>query len=109
MVPSSSKNGGKRSKAESALLKDYGVENAKSSRAVCRGCEQKILKDQARIFKKVFDTEVGMKYGGQSLWHHVECFAQLRGELGWFESGENLPGFKSLNAEDKNAVKNALP
>lgn len=109
VVPSGSKNGGKRSKAESALVKDYGIENAKSGRAVCRGCEQKILKDQVRICKKVYDTEVGMKYGGQSLWHHVECFAQLRGELGWFDSGENLPGFKSLNSEDKKSVKNSLP
>ncbi|XP_046804661.1 poly [ADP-ribose] polymerase isoform X2 [Lucilia cuprina] len=50
-----------------------------------------------------------MKYGGQPLWHHVECFAQLRGELGWFDTGENLPGFKSLKSEDKNDVKKALP
>ena len=50
-----------------------------------------------------------MKYGGQALWHHVECFAQLRGELGWFDTGENLPGFKTLKSEDKANVKKALP
>ncbi|XP_068156658.1 poly [ADP-ribose] polymerase [Drosophila tropicalis] len=103
------KSGKKRSKAESGALKDFGIEYAKSGRAACRGCEQKITKDQVRIRKTVYDTEVGMKYGGQALWHHVECFAQMRSELGWFDTGENLPGFKSLKAEDKKEVQNALP
>ncbi|XP_061389126.1 poly [ADP-ribose] polymerase [Musca vetustissima] len=105
----SSKGGTKRTKTENSALKDFGLEYAKSGRAACRGCEQKILKDQIRIRKTVYDTEVGMKYGGQPLWHHVECFAQLRGELGWFVAGENLPGFNSLSAEDKEIVKKALP
>ncbi|KAM7363583.1 poly-(ADP-ribose) polymerase [Cochliomyia hominivorax] len=109
VVSGSSKKGGKRSKEESNALKDFGIEYAKSGRAACRGCEQKILKDQIRIRKTVYDTEVGMKYGGQALWHHVECFAQLRGELGWFDTGENLPGFKNLKSEDKSDVKKALP
>lgn len=39
----------------------------------------------------------GLKFGGQAIWHHVGCFAQLRTELGWFDSAENLPGFKSLS------------
>lgn len=67
------------------------------------------MKDQIRIRKTVYDTEVGMKYGGQPLWHHVECFAQLRGELGWFDTGENLPGFKSLKEEDRKDVKTKIP
>ncbi|TMW48487.1 hypothetical protein DOY81_006414, partial [Sarcophaga bullata] len=105
----SSKKGAKRSKEENIAVKDFGIEYAKSGRASCRGCEQKILKDQIRIRKTVYDTEVGMKYGGQPLWHHVECFAQLRGELGWLDTGENLPGFKTLKSEDKADVKKALP
>ncbi|KAI8114751.1 Poly [ADP-ribose] polymerase [Lucilia cuprina] len=109
VVAGVSKKGGKRSKAEVNALKDFGIEYAKTGRASCRGCEQNILKSQIRIRKTVYDTEVGMKYGGQPLWHHVECFAQLRGELGWFDTGENLPGFKSLKSEDKDDVKKALP
>lgn len=62
-----------------------------------------------RIKKVVHDTEVGMKFGGQALWHHVECFAQLRTELGWFESGERLPGFKSLNKDDQATVMQHIP
>ncbi|XP_053963564.1 poly [ADP-ribose] polymerase [Anastrepha ludens] len=108
-VVSSSKKGKKRSATENSALKDFGIEYAKSGRAACRGCEQKILKDQVRIRKTVYDTEVGMKYGGQPLWHHVECFAQLRSELGWSEKGDCLPGFQSLKKDDQSDVLKLLP
>lgn len=104
-----SKKGGKRTKKENNMLKDFGIEYAKSGRAACCGCKQKILKDQIRVRKTVFDTEVGMKFGGQALWHHVECFAQIREELGWFDTGENLPGFESIKDDDKADIKKALP
>lgn len=64
---------------------------------------------QIRISKKDFETEVGRKYGGQDMWHHLKCFAQIRSDLGYYDSGENLPGFKSLKAQDKQEVKAQLP
>lgn len=105
----STKKGNKRSAGEGNAIKDFGIEYAKSSRAACRGCEQKILKDQVRIRKTVYTTEVGMKYGGQPLWHHVECFAQLRGELGWLSKGDCIPGFKSLKKDDQTVILKLLP
>lgn len=108
---SKKESGKKRSKAAAmgnAALKDYGIEYSKSGRAACRGCEQKILKGEVRIRKTVYDTEVGMKYGGQPLWHHVECFAQLRQELGWLDKGANLPGYNTLKPEDKEVVDKAI-
>ncbi|KAH8385055.1 hypothetical protein KR093_010826 [Drosophila rubida] len=104
-----SNTGKKRSKAESQAIKDFGIEYAKSGRAACRGCELKISKDEVRVSKTVYDTEVGMKYGGQKLWHHLECFARMRSDLGWFDTGENLPGYKQLNIADKAEVKKSLP
>ncbi|KXJ68804.1 hypothetical protein RP20_CCG001602 [Aedes albopictus] len=101
--------GKKRTAEQSMALKDFGVEYAASGRAVCRGCEIKILKDEVRIKKVDYTTEVGMKYGGQALWHHAECFAKLRSELGYFEKGESLPGFNNLKKEDKAKVKELLP
>ncbi|XP_018568768.1 poly [ADP-ribose] polymerase [Anoplophora glabripennis] len=94
---------------KNAALKDFKIEYSKSGRATCRGCEQKILKDEIRISKKDFDTEVGKKYGGQDMWHHVTCFAQLRSELAFFECGDKLPGFKSLKKEDQAVVKKEIP
>lgn len=73
--------GKKRSAEETMALKDFAVEYASSGRATCRGCEIKILKDEVRIKKVDYTTEVGMKYGGQAMWHHAECFAKV-GDFG---------------------------
>lgn len=80
-MPQTKKGKGKKreadagmSKAQAQLINDFGVEYAKSGRAMCAGCEIKIIKDEVRIKKIVHDTEIGMKFGGQSIWHHVECF-----------------------------------
>lgn len=83
--PSTSKGGkkGKKRPADAdakmtvAATKDFGIEYAVSSRAECRGCEIKISKGEVRIKKVLFDTEIGMKYGGQASWHHYECFAKV--------------------------------
>lgn len=95
--------------ANQAALKDYGIEYSVSGRAGCCGCAQKIAKDTIRIKKVVYDTEVGMKYGGQPLWHHVDCFVAVRDELGYWASGADLNGFKSLSKEDQATVKKAIP
>lgn len=100
---------GKRSKSKQEALKDFGIEYSKSGRATCRGCELKISKDEVRVFKTVYDTEIGMKYGGQKVWHHLECFAKMRSDVGWFDTGENLPGYKLLKDEDKEVVLKLLP
>lgn len=64
-------------KMSAKALRDFGVEYSKSSRAMCCGCRQKILKNLVRCKKVIYDTEVGMNFGGQPLWHHLECFAQV--------------------------------
>lgn len=113
IVPTTGKGKGKKRAAETAAtsiaLKDFGVEYAASGRATCCGCQIKILKDEIRVKKTVYDTEVGMKYGGQPLWHHVECFVKLRAELGFFECGDKLPGFKQLKKVDQPIIAKAIP
>lgn len=103
------KRAGPTSKLSAKLLNDFGIEYAKSGRAACPGCFLKISKDEIRIKKTVYDTEVGMKFGGQALWHHVECFAQLRTELGWLETAELLPGFNALSKDDQQMVLKHIP
>lgn len=107
------KGKGKKRAAESdatsnGALKDFRVEYAKSSRASCRRCEIKICKDEVRICKVVFDTEVGSKYGGQPLWHHVRCFNEERSNLLYFAGGESLPGIKTLTKEDQKMVTDEI-
>lgn len=89
-------------------MKDFGVEYSLSSRAECVGCQNKIMKEDIRVKKVVFDTEVGFKFGGQPLWHHLECFAKIRGDYGFYLGGDQLPGFSSLSPEDKKTVKKAI-
>ena len=56
------------------------IEEAKSSRATCRTCRQKIEKGALRFGEETlnqFDTEGGTSY----FWHHLPCAAQKRGAL----------------------------
>ncbi|XP_053602526.1 poly [ADP-ribose] polymerase [Plodia interpunctella] len=112
LVVKNEKSKGKSKKRASTsvvgALKDFGVEYSKSSRASCKHCEIKICKDEVRIRKTVFDTDVGAKYGGQPLWHHVKCFAEARHELQFFAGGEVLPGFTDLSEEDQKMVKDTI-
>ncbi|KAJ6648922.1 Poly [ADP-ribose] polymerase, partial [Pseudolycoriella hygida] len=94
----------KEVKMSAKALRDFGVEYSKSARAHCCGCRQKIAKSIVRVKKVVYTTEVGINYGGQALWHHLECFAKLMVELGWYGGGDQLPGFKNLTEEDKQLV-----
>lgn len=117
MVVPVAKGKGKKRDAEAAssskemerLIKDFGIEYAVSGRAQCAACFIKIPKDEIRIKKTAYDTEVGMKFGGQAIWHHLECFAQIRSELGWFETAEKLPGYKQLSKDDRAKVLKHIP
>lgn len=103
------KGKGKKRAATAGGFDNFSVESAKSSRATCRGCEEKIMKEQVRISKKDFESDNGKRYGGIDLWHHVECFAKMRDDLQFWEQGSELPGFFTLSAEDQRAVKEHLP
>lgn len=113
LLPSTSK--GKKGKKRAAepeasdlALKDFAVEYSVSSKAQCVGCQNKILKEDIRVKRVVYDTEVGMKFGGQALWHHLNCFASIRGDYGYYLGGEDLRGFHALSAADQEVVKKAI-
>ncbi|XP_039295821.1 poly [ADP-ribose] polymerase [Nilaparvata lugens] len=95
--------------AASNELKDFLVEYAKSSRATCKGCDEKIVKEEVRISKKEYESNEAKRFGGIPQWHHPECFNKLRAELEFYASGDQLPGYDSLRDEDKNMIKNLLP
>ncbi|XP_028137799.2 poly [ADP-ribose] polymerase isoform X1 [Diabrotica virgifera virgifera] len=95
-------------KLKKEALEDFRIEYSKSGTAACGECDQEILENEVRISKKDYERDVGKKYGGQDLWHHVTCFAQVRADLGYFESGDKLPGFKGLKKEDQDTVIQAI-
>lgn len=85
------------------------MEYAKSSRSTCIGCQEKIIKGETRISKKDYETEEARRFGGLDRWHHVECFAKLRADMGYYGGGNELPGFKELSKEDQESLKASLP
>ncbi len=68
-----------------------------------------MFQEDIRASKKDFESESGRRYGGVDLWHHLECFAKLRGELEFWNSGSKLPGYHNLKAEDQEKVRSLLP
>ena len=76
----------------------YSVEPAKSNRASCKVCKQKIDKDALRI-----GTET-MGAGDYTMtsWRHIECQKNPKRGL---DSLDDLKGFASLTAEQQAAVK----
>ncbi|KAK4317648.1 hypothetical protein Pmani_011270 [Petrolisthes manimaculis] len=103
-----STNGKSNSKKIKDACKDFTVEYAKSGRAKCRCCEEKIVKDDIRISKMDYESEKARMYGPIPAWHHVECFCKNRTELEFFLAADALPGFNTLSADDKKMLKAKL-
>lgn len=97
------------SNSASAGKSQFSIEYAKSGRAACRGCEEKILQNEVRVAKMDFESDQGRRYGGIPMWHHLACFAKLRKDLEFWESGNSLPGFSSLKSSDQEEVCKLLP
>ncbi|XP_043962517.1 poly [ADP-ribose] polymerase 1 [Gambusia affinis] len=91
-------------------LNDFAVEYAKSNRSTCKGCEQKIEKDQIRVSKKTVDPEKP-QLGLIDRWYHTACFVSRREELVFRPeySAAQLKGFNAMRAEDQEELKKRLP
>lgn len=107
-APAAQPKGKKRTKGGKGSG-DFRVEYAKSSRSTCIGCQEKIVKGETRIAKKDYETEEARRFGGMDRWHHVECFAKLRADLGYYGRGDELPGAAELSKEDLESLKASLP
>ncbi|XP_006812383.1 poly [ADP-ribose] polymerase 1-like [Saccoglossus kowalevskii] len=85
-----------------SLGDEFSLGYAKSNRSVCRGCNEKIMKDTFRIARILMETQRGIHMAVEK-WHHLDCFCEKLDELGWTEgcSPEDIPGFKVLKDEDK--------
>ncbi|XP_053378443.1 poly [ADP-ribose] polymerase 1-like [Mercenaria mercenaria] len=86
--------------------KDFNTEYAKSGKSTCRGCEDKIAKNEVRISRKDFESQRAKMYGPQDLWHHVDCFVENRDELdfGTDKNPNIITGFSNLKKEDQDML-----
>ncbi|KAL2609830.1 hypothetical protein R1flu_028403 [Riccia fluitans] len=77
---------------------EYACENAKSGRATCKSCNEKISKGEVRMSTLVDSG----RYGKVPAWRHAKCFVKL----GWWnEPIEDMPGFDSLTDDDQKSLK----
>lgn len=100
---SNAKNGSTSSSGNS----DFSVEYAKSNRSTCKGCGEKIAKDEVRI-SKLDDNPENQRYGPAPLWHHVDCFIENKKKLQYDGSAKNLPGFEKLKEEHQDMLREKL-
>lgn len=91
----------------------FEVEYAKSGRAACKKCKEKIDKDLVRVgFKAEVpeDAEGAAAHMGCS-WHHFGCFPQAKGAA-WFKKhlpeGVQVAGLDALKDSDREAVETLL-
>jgi len=85
---------------------DFQVEYAKSSRAKCKNCEEKIEKGVIRIAKMVEPEGKKAFLGKLPQWYHVDCFAEMKEELEAVDLPlQDVDGFSSLSEEDLKTLK----
>lgn len=91
---------------------DFILEYAKSSRAKCNLCDQKIEKETVRIAKYDYDVQAvwnaGANAGPVPRWYHDKCFAKSLEKLSFFGQIELVKGFKSLEKDDQKALKKLI-
>ncbi|CAL1292483.1 unnamed protein product [Larinioides sclopetarius] len=91
----------------SSANSDLSVEYAKSSRSVCRGCEQKITKGEVCI-SRLDDDPTKQHYGPTFLWYHVDCFLQRKHQIGFIDSVDKLHGYNALTYADQTTLNEKI-
>ncbi|XP_077528678.1 poly-(ADP-ribose) polymerase [Haemaphysalis longicornis] len=89
-------------------LKDFATEYAKTGKATCRGCSEKIAKGEVRISKNDYDSHMAKMRGPIPQWYHIDCFVSKRDDLNYTLGAESLPGFMTLGVDDQKKLKEKL-
>ena len=93
-----------------AVLTNFVIQYAKSGKAKCRLCEEKIEKDEVRISKKEIDPERSFA-GMIDRWYHVGCFLKARKmwtdwDLKW--KINNFTGWQVISKSDQKIISEAF-
>ncbi|MCO5607381.1 hypothetical protein L7F22_061577 [Adiantum nelumboides] len=87
--------------ADDVVDGEFAIETAKSSRAACKSCSEKIEKGQVRVSTMV-TSGVGKFRGKVPAWRHAKCFFELDC---WKKPLEELPGWDELIIKDQKTVQ----
>ncbi|XP_066998316.2 DNA ligase 3 isoform X2 [Anabrus simplex] len=90
--------------------KKFFAERAKTGRATCKKCKQKLETGKLRLAKAGYNP---FGPGPMKLWHHVEClfdvFSRQRATTARINSPDDIEGWDNLEEEDKEAILKFLP
>jgi len=79
----------------------FRVEYAKSNRSSCKGCKNKIEKDELRLAKMVKN----FKFDGlMANWYHFDCFF----EKNKLKSTADIAHFNDLRYEDQQKIQSQI-
>ncbi|XP_049862584.1 DNA ligase 3 isoform X3 [Schistocerca gregaria] len=102
--------GGEGGDAPQMEDKKFFVDRAKSGRATCRKCKQKLEAGGLRIAKAGHNP---FGPGLMKLWHHVPCmfevFAKQRASTARINTPDDVAGWSDLDEDDRNHILSFLP
>lgn len=78
------------------------LEYTKMDKKSCCHCTKPFQTDELKVMR--FDKK---EY--RSFLYHVNCFANLRIEIGWLCSGDSMSGYDSLLENDQTMIKKQFP
>lgn len=90
-------------------IENFGIEYSTSNDDKCFVCKEQLSRNEIRIKKNVYDSEVAEQFGKEILWNHMDCFVQNRDFFVFEICGNKLPGFDSLQPAHQLIIQDALP
>lgn len=90
-------------------ITNFSIEYSTTNDQPCFVCSENIFRNEIRIKKIVFDSDLAVRFGKEIRWNHLHCFIERRDLFGFEVSGCHLPGLETLQAENQMFVKEALP
>ncbi|CAF5093631.1 unnamed protein product, partial [Rotaria sp. Silwood1] len=68
----------------------FSVQYAKSNRSTCHSCDKSIDKDTLRLLRTNYTSKRARSYGPTDEWYHVDCFYQMKKNIGFSGNAESL-------------------
>lgn len=90
--------------------KKFSVDRAKTGRATCKKCKEKLAAGELRLAKNGYNP-----FGPQPMkqWHHVAClfevFGKQRATTARINNAQDIEGFSDLEDEDRKEILSYLP
>ncbi|KAJ9577033.1 hypothetical protein L9F63_006381 [Diploptera punctata] len=102
-----SDDGGEEEQQET---KKFFVDRAKTGRAACKKCKQKLDSGELRLAKSGFNP---FGPGPMKMWHHVAClfeaFGKQRATTAKIETPDDIDGWSDLDEDDQKEILTYLP